>query len=146
MASCPCGTRDKVHMAAGARAAPGTSHIDIASQAGLASTTSVSRCSCVEISGALAELKKMVCGALLAFGMGGPRGQAGVTLSRVPYAKHLMCFLVLRRTVEQESSHMRRPAPAAQLSCKNCRGVKSEVSGVLYREIQKSGKFITYLR
>ena len=50
---------------------------------------------------------------------------------------------------EQESSYMAagaRPAPEEHLSCKNCRGVKSEVSGVLYREIQKSGKFITYLR
>ena len=33
-----------------------------------------------------------------------------------------------------------RPAPEEHLSCKNCRGVKSEVSGVLYREIQKKLK------
>ena len=38
---------------------------------------------------------------------------------------------------------MRRPAPAApegHLSCKNFCWVKSEVSGVLYREIQKKLK------
>ena len=33
-----------------------------------------------------------------------------------------------------------RPAPEERLSCKNCRWVKSEVSGVLYREIQKKLK------
>ena len=33
-----------------------------------------------------------------------------------------------------------RPAPEEHLSSKNCRGVKSEVSDVLYREIQKKLK------
>ena len=33
-----------------------------------------------------------------------------------------------------------RPAPEEHLSSKNCRGVKSEVSGVLYQEIQKKLK------
>ena len=42
---------------------------------------------------------------------------------------------------EQESSYAppgARPAPEGHLSCKNCRKIKSEVSGVLYREFQKS--------
>ena len=33
-----------------------------------------------------------------------------------------------------------RPVPEEHLSSKNCRGVKSEVSDVLYREIQKKLK------
>ncbi|WP_204987315.1 hypothetical protein, partial [Collinsella aerofaciens] len=56
--------------------------------------------------------------------------------------KALNVLSVLRRTVEQESSYAPPGSRGSQghLSCKNCRGVKSEVSGVLYREIQKKLK------
>ncbi len=62
--------------------------------------------------------------------------------------KALNVLSVLRRTAEQESSYAPPGSRDSRghLSCKNFCRVKSEVSGVLYREIQKSGKFITYLR
>ena len=49
---------------------------------------------------------------------------------------------VVSRTVEQESSYAPPGSRGSQgqLSCKNCRVVKSEVSGVLYREFQKKVK------
>ena len=49
---------------------------------------------------------------------------------------------VVSRTVEQESSYVPPGSRSAQghPSCKNCRRVKSEVTGVLYREIQKKLK------
>ena len=88
----------------------------------------------------------MACGALLRIWDGSPCAlrEPGGTYELYrefrTQRKALNVLSVLRRTVEQESSYVPPGSRSAQghLPCKNCRRVKSEVSGVLYREFQKS--------
>ena len=91
----------------------------------------------------------MVCGALLRIWGESPRewrepgGAYELYREFRTQRKALNVLSVLRRTVEQESSYGppgSRPAPEEHLSCKNFCWVKSEVSGVLYREFQKKLK------
>ena len=143
MAFFACGTRDKPFIRP---LRPGTFLYRYSFWAGLASTTSskVNK-PASNFRRSLAERKSWRAELCSAFGMGAPRERAGVYKVYREFRtsrRALNVLSVLRRTVEQESSYAPPGSrgPQGHLSCKNFCRVKSEVSGVLYREIQKKLK------
>ena len=150
MASCSCGTRDKVHMRRPAPAALGGSRPKCAEQS-----------SAHQLFLSAKARRKFDAGLLILLDVVDAKPARKLYRSRtVPGAarapaaayelyrefrtqrKALNVLSVLRRTVEQESSYAPPGSRRSRghLSCKNFCWVKSEVSGVLYREIQKKLK------